>query len=101
MRWVRRCRDDAELDLGLAKLGIVGGDVRRTASQLAAAAERKARNRRDDRLARIRRRVPGAAKITYNAATAVLSAISLMSAPAANACPEPVSRMQPMPGSAS
>ena len=36
-----------------------------------------------------------------NTSTADLSAISLMSAPAANAFSEPVIRMQPMPSSAS
>ena len=48
-------RDDAELDLRLAELGVVGGDddvaLHR---ELAAAAERKARDRRDHRLARAR-----------------------------------------------
>ena len=45
-------RNDAELDLGLAELGVVGGDDEVALHrELAAAAERKARDRRDHRLA--------------------------------------------------
>ena len=52
-------RDDAELDLGLAEFRVVGGDDEIALHrELAAAAERKARDRRDHRLARARDAVP-------------------------------------------
>ena len=55
-------RHDAELDLGLAELGGVGGDDDVAHHrQLAAAAERKARDRGDDRLAQARDRSSPAA----------------------------------------
>ena len=48
--------DDAELDLRLAELGVVGGDDEVALHrELAAAAERKAGDRRDHRLARARK----------------------------------------------
>ena len=68
---------------------------------LAAAAEREARDRRDHRLARARDAVPVAAKSPRRRPCRLLPAISLMSAPAANALSEPVMTMQPMPSSAS
>ena len=56
--------NDAELDLRLAEFGVVGGDDEIALhGQLAAAAERKARHRGDDRLARRRRLMPVRAKI--------------------------------------
>ena len=56
--------DDAELDLGLAELGVVGGDDDVAQhGELAAAAERKARHRRDDRLAGARGAIPVGAEI--------------------------------------
>ena len=56
--------DDAELDLGLAEFGVVGGDDDVALhGELAAAAEREARDRRHDRLARARGAVPGAGEI--------------------------------------
>ena len=58
--------NDAELDLGLAELRGVGGDDDVALhDQLAAAAERKARDRRDHRLARIRGRVPGGGEVAH------------------------------------
>ena len=53
-------RHDAELDLGLAELGGVGGDDEVAHhGELAAAAEREAGDRRDRRLAAARDAVPG------------------------------------------
>src|SRR5215467_2176783 len=52
-------RDDAELDFRLAELGRVrGNDNVGLHGEFAAAAERKAGHRRDDRLARFRNRIP-------------------------------------------
>ena len=54
-------RHDAELDLGLAELRRVGGeDEVAHHGELAAAAEREARHRRDHRLAGLGRRSPSA-----------------------------------------
>jgi hypothetical protein len=59
-------RNDAELDLGLTEFRGVGRDDEITLhGELAAAAERKARNCRDHWLARIGGRVPGAGKIAH------------------------------------
>ncbi len=90
---------DAERDLGLAELGLVGGDDEVAHHrELAAAAEREARHRGDDRLAGAAGTAPSRAKksATIHVDDRSCSAISLMSAPAAKAFSEPVSTMQPI-----
>ena len=58
--------NDPELDLRLAELGILGGDHDVALhGELAAAAERETGHRGDDRLARVRGRVPGAGEIPH------------------------------------
>ena len=88
---------------GWPNFAVVGGDDDVALhGELAAAAERKARDRRDHRLAAARdpvlarRRSPACWRPGRSCPT-----ISLMSAPAANALSEPVMRRQPMLTSAS
>ena len=88
---VRRCvppapGHDAELDLGLAELGVLAGDdhVARH-RQLAAAAERKAADRGDERRPDRLDPVPRRERVVDEQLIRCLAASSLMSAPAANA----------------
>ena len=95
--------DDPERDLGLAELGRLGGDDHVAEQrQLAAAAEREARDGGDQRRAArgdaaARTRPPGGTSASWK----LRSRIALMSAPAANTSSEPAITMQRTSGSAS
>ena len=91
-------RDDPEFDLGLAELGVFAGGVDKVARQrqLAAAAQGKAVDRRDDagtgRLPREARPARALCRRRRAPSSGVIDDIALMSAPATKAfSPAPVS----------